>query len=196
MVEMNHLNDVAKDDIKSELSRHPSNQETSAESVTLPADTGKDIVLDFMDRLDPSIKEAPISMQEARRVLRKVDLVVLPIMCATTILGAVDKNAIGNTAIMGIMEDANLRGREFSLLGSLFFIGYLVLEWPMSYLIQRLPVAKLLAVTVFFWGVLAMSLAAAHNFAGLAVVRFLSECSPIPFLLSAQGLICGQQWAG
>ncbi|KAJ4263400.1 hypothetical protein NW762_006219 [Fusarium torreyae] len=138
-----------------------------------PAGRDADVVSAFISALDPTIKNLPISAQESRRVLWKIDLIVLPLMAVTTILAAVDKNIIGNTAILGILEDTNTTTTQFSLVGSLFFIGYLLFEWPMAYLIQRFPVAKLLAVTVLGWGILAMSTAAVHSFAGLAVVRFL-----------------------
>ncbi|KAJ3459798.1 hypothetical protein MRS44_015871 [Fusarium solani] len=157
----------------------PSHQDPAEKGEILPDDVAvtanedNDVVLAFITNLDPAIKDEPISAKEYRRVRWKIDLCILPLMAGTTILAAVDKNVIGNTAILGILEDANLTGLEFSWIGSLFFFGYLIFEWPMAYLIQRFPVAKLLSVTVMGWAILAMCMAATHNFAGLAVVRFL-----------------------
>lgn len=145
------------------------------QDIVVPAGHDVNIVTAFVNSLDPQIKNLPISVQESRRVLWKIDLTVLPLMAVTTILAAVDKNIIGNTAILGILQDTNISKNQFSLIGSLFFIGYLVFEWPMAILIQRFPVGKLLAVTVLGWGILAMCTAAVHNMAGLSVVRFLSN---------------------
>jgi sugar phosphate permease len=159
----------------------PSHQDPAEKGEILPDDVAvtanedNDVVLAFITNLDPAIKDEPISAKEYRRVRWKIDLCILPLMAGTTILAAVDKNVIGNTAILGILEDANLTGLEFSWIGSLFFFGYLIFEWPMAYLIQRFPVAKLLSVTVMGWAILAMCMAATHNFAGLAVVRFPSK---------------------
>ncbi|KAL5603230.1 hypothetical protein FOBRF1_010763 [Fusarium oxysporum] len=141
--------------------------------IVVPAGHDVDVVTAFVNSLDLQIKNMPISVQESRRVLWKIDLTVLPLMAVTTILAAVDKNIIGNTAILGILQDTNISKNQFSLVGSLFFIGYLVFEWPMAILIQGFPVGKLLAVTVLGWGILAMCTAAVHNMAGLSVVRFL-----------------------
>ena len=44
-------------------------------------------------------------------------------------------------------------------------------------LIQRFPVAKLLASACFAWAVLMLCIAATHNFAGLATCRFLMGMS-------------------
>lgn len=144
------------------------------EDVVVPPGRDVDVVTAFINTLDPEIEILPISAQESRRVLWKIDLIVLPLMAVTTILAAVDKNIIGNTAILGILKDTNISKDQFSLVGSLFFIGYLLFEWPMAYLIQRFPVGKLLAVTVCGWGILAMCTAAVHNMAGLSIVRFMS----------------------
>ncbi|KAF4984068.1 hypothetical protein FZEAL_681 [Fusarium zealandicum] len=122
------------------------------EDIHIPAGGDKDVVLDFIANLNPEIKTAPISAEESRKVLWKIDLIVLPLMVVTSILAAVDKNVIGNTALLGILQDTELVGNQLS--------------W-------RFLVAKLLAITVVGWAALAMSMAAAHNFAGLATVRFL-----------------------
>jgi hypothetical protein len=52
-------------------------------------------------------------------------------------------------------------------------MGILVGEYPTNLLLQKLPVAKYLAVNVFCWGAVIACSAAATNFAGLMTVRFL-----------------------
>lgn len=52
-------------------------------------------------------------------------------------------------------------------------MGVLVGEYPTNLLLQKLPVAKYLAVNVFCWGAVISCSAAATNFAGLMTVRFL-----------------------
>ncbi|SCO40099.1 related to DAL5-Allantoate and ureidosuccinate permease [Fusarium fujikuroi] len=141
--------------------------------LVVPAGNDVNVVTAFVNSLDPQIKDLQISVQESRRVLWKIDFTILPLMAVTTILAAVDKNIIGNTAILGILQDTNISKNQFPLVGSLFFIGYLVFEWPMALLIQQFPVGKLLPITVLGWGILAMCTAAVHNMAGLSIVRFL-----------------------
>lgn len=134
-----------------------------------------DVAAQFLANLDPSVRGDSVSAKEARKVLWKIDLCLLPLIAGSVILSAVDKNIISNAAIYGMEKDTGLVGNDFSWVGSIFFFGYLVFEWPMAYLIQLLPVAKCFAATVLGWGIIAMCTAATQNFAGLATVRFLSR---------------------
>jgi hypothetical protein len=47
---------------------------------------------------------------------------------------------------MGIQKDANLVGSNYSWLGTILYMGVLVGEYPTNLLLQKLPVAKYLAV--------------------------------------------------
>ncbi|KAF5008149.1 hypothetical protein FDECE_5543 [Fusarium decemcellulare] len=137
----------------------------------------EDVAALFLVKLDPEVKERAITPEEARKVLWKIDLIVLPIVAGTVILSAVDKIVISNAIIMGMEDDLNLVGNEYSWAGSIFYIGFLVFEYPQAILIQRLPVAKLLAACVLSWAVLLFCSAATQNFAGLAAVRFIFGCA-------------------
>ena len=67
--------------------------------------------------------------------------------------------------------DAHL-GSNYSWLGSIFYFGYLIAEYPSALLIQRLPNGKFLAACFLSWAIIMLCMAATHNFAGLAVCRF------------------------
>ncbi|KAI7222511.1 MFS general substrate transporter [Hortaea werneckii] len=132
-----------------------------------------DVAAGFLAKLDPSVKDLPISDKEARRCLWKIDLAILPILTFSVIIAAVDKVVISNAAIYGMKADTNLKENEYSWVGSIFYFGYLIFEYPAGYILQKLPVARVFAVTSFCWGALMMCTAAAQNFGGLAACRFL-----------------------
>lgn len=136
-------------------------------------DRAKDVAAVFLARLDPAIAVEPISDPEARRVLWKIDLIIIPMIMVTVVLAAIDKVIISNAAIYGMKMDTHLTGNQYSWVGSIFYFGYLSFEYPAALLIQRLPVAKLYVGMVAGWAVLMLCTAATQNFAGLATVRFL-----------------------
>lgn len=144
---------------------------------TLPENAGKrkdvDVAATFLANLDPAILEEPISAKEFTRLRWKIDLIILPIISGTIILGAVDKVVISNAKIYGMMTDAHLTTAEYSWVGSILYFGYLLFEYPAAILIQRYPVAKFFSVTVFIWALMMLCTAATSNFGGLATVRFL-----------------------
>ena len=62
----------------------------------------------------------------------------------------------------------------YSPTDQLFYsFGYLAGEIPVTFFMQRLPLAKFFSVMVMMWGTIVAMHAACHDFAGLAVVRFL-----------------------
>lgn len=52
----------------------------------------------------------------------------------------------------GLATEAHLVGQQYSLLTTIFYIGYLAAQWPANWLMQRLPIAKVLTVTFVLWG--------------------------------------------
>ncbi|EOD44867.1 putative allantoate permease protein [Neofusicoccum parvum UCRNP2] len=132
-----------------------------------------DVAARFLATLDDDVRDTPITPEEARKVLWKIDLSILPIIWISTIVAAVDKVVISNAAIYGMKTDTHLVGNEYAWVGSIFYFGFLLFEYPTSFLIQRLPVAKFFSATVLVWAIMMCCTAATHNFAGLAAVRFI-----------------------
>lgn len=96
------------------------------------------------------------------------------------------QNGLAYAAIYGMKTDTNLRDQEYSWLGSIFYFGYLFMEIPNMWLISRFPLGRYMGACLFAWGACLACLAACHNFAGLATIRFLLgafEASTLPCLL-------------
>lgn len=74
---------------------------------------------------------------------------------------------------MGLQEDLDLAGNDFSWLATAFFIAYALAEIPQGALLQRFPVSKVLGVNVFCWGVILCCSSATKNFAGMLALRVL-----------------------
>ncbi|KAK7472926.1 hypothetical protein VKT23_001031 [Stygiomarasmius scandens] len=107
------------------------------------------------------------------KILRKIDLVLIPMMMISNLLQFWDKSTISYANLMGIKTDAHLTGQQFAWLGSLFYFGYLAWQLPAAYLLQRIPIRWHLSVAIVAWGTVLACHAAAHDFASLAVCRFL-----------------------
>lgn len=114
-----------------------------------------------------------IDPTEAKRVLRKIDLQILPILFVTYLLQYLDKNGINYASVYGLQKGTNLHGQDYSWLSSIFYFGYLIAQYPSGYFCQRLPIGKVLSFTTIAWGVILITTPACHNFAGIAVNRFL-----------------------
>lgn len=129
----------------------------------------------------------PYTKADERRLVRKIDLMILPYLSVCYAFFYIDKTTLSYAAIFGIQEDLGLVGTEYSWLSSMFYFGFLVWAVPTNFLMQRFPVAKYLGFNIFLWGILLIAQAGARNFATLAVLRALSgaaeACADPSFML-------------
>ncbi|KAF3041994.1 hypothetical protein E8E11_002249 [Didymella keratinophila] len=109
----------------------------------------------------------------AKRVLRKIDWRLIPLMFITYNLNFMDKTILSSASVFGLREDTHLKGQQYSWASSIFYFGYFFWEYPTTFLIARLPVAKYLAANTFVWGIVVALTAACSNYGGLITVRFL-----------------------
>lgn len=52
-----------------------------------------------------------------RRVIRKIDMFVIPFICMTYLVTYIDKAMLGYSAVFGLKESLDLHGTEYSWLG-------------------------------------------------------------------------------
>ncbi|KAM4057773.1 major facilitator superfamily protein [Hirsutella rhossiliensis] len=105
-------------------------------------------------------------------VLGKIDLYLLPLLLLASFLAHLDKNSLAYAAVLGMGNDLHLHGQQYSWLGSIFYIGYLLMELPTSWLLTHLPIGKYLGSSLILWGGCLCTMAACTSFAAAATVRF------------------------
>ncbi|PPJ55591.1 hypothetical protein CBER1_03743 [Cercospora berteroae] len=131
-----------------------------------------------------------ISDSENKRLKKLIDKRVLTIMVFTYFLQALDKGTLSFTSIMGLREDLNLVGQQFSWLTTCIYIAILIVEYPINWLVQRLPIAKFLGTCIIVWGTILALHAAGSNFAGMVALRtllgvFEAVCQPTFLIMSS-----------
>ncbi|KIW66494.1 hypothetical protein PV04_05825 [Phialophora macrospora] len=110
---------------------------------------------------------------ESQKVLRRLDIRIVPILFLIYLMQYLDKNGINYASVYGLQKGTNLHGQDYSWLGSIFYFGYLWAQYPAGYVLQRLRVGKVIGVTTIVWGIILMTTPACTSFAGIAVNRFL-----------------------
>lgn len=146
-----------KDELEAQLSG--ATVHVSEKEVDTAARIGFDI-----DNLDPA---------EAEAVRKKIDRHILPLMMVLYWVQFMDKTTLGNSAILGIREANHLTVNEYNWLGTIFYISYLVFEFPQNLALQRFRVGKWMSLNVFVWAVALCAHAACHSFGGLFTVRLI-----------------------
>lgn len=86
-----------------ESGQSANNEKLTVGQVSVEVPQGRvdaDIAAKFLQTLDPAVAETPISDIEYKKVLRKIDFIILPLITGTIILAAVDKVIISNVSRM------------------------------------------------------------------------------------------------
>ncbi|KAH7880069.1 MFS general substrate transporter [Lentinula edodes] len=127
-------------------------------------DTGAQFATGAEETIDPS---------EAIRIRRKIDRNILPMMCLLYLVQFMDKTTLGYAAILGMKYEAHLTTDQYNWLGTIFYLSYLVFEYPQNLALQRFPVGKWMSINIFVWSVALCSHAACKSFGGLFAARFI-----------------------
>ena len=117
--------------------------------------------------------EVSFDYEEERRVLKRIDYRILPLILGAYFFQQLDKSALSYVSIFGIMEDAHLTSKEYSWLGSVLYIAQLIFQPLAALLLVKLPTGKVIAGAILGWGSSAAIMAACTNFPSLLVLRFL-----------------------
>ncbi|KAB5575353.1 major facilitator superfamily transporter [Coniochaeta sp. 2T2.1] len=113
-----------------------------------------------------------VTPADDKRVLRKIDLVLLPLMLGVYFLQQLDKATLAYSSVFGLITDTHLVGKQYSWLGSIVYLAQLGAQPVVAWLLVKLPIGKFSATMVLFWGITLSCMAAAHNFGGLLAARF------------------------
>jgi hypothetical protein len=149
-----------------EITNDLHHEEVEAVSTNL---AGKDRAAQLLQQVGHPIH---VTQADNARVLRKIDLTILPILLTVYCLQYLDKATLSYASVFGLIKDANLHGEDYSWLGSIVYVAQLVFQPLIAYLLVRLPIGKFAATMVLGWGAILCCMVAATTFKGLMAARF------------------------
>ncbi|KAI0083981.1 MFS general substrate transporter [Irpex rosettiformis] len=131
-----------------------------------------------------TVKDIPVCWDPKveRRLVWKVDLILMPIMTFSYGLQFYDKLIFSSAAVFGMLEDLQLEtpvpgtnelsSARYSTASAAFYWGYIIGVLPIALILQRLPVVKALSALIFLWGVVVFLMVTVTNFHGAIAQRF------------------------
>ncbi|KAK8059943.1 major facilitator superfamily domain-containing protein [Apiospora saccharicola] len=138
--------------------------------------------------LGSSTAHARMEKAAERRLLRRLDFRVLPILWLLYLVSFVDRSNIGNAKIQGMDQELQLTGQRYNIALFVFNIGYLVAGVPLSVAFKKTG-PKSLAVMMFCWGLTVIGCGLTRSWAGLVVCRLLEGMAESAFVPGAAYLI-------
>ncbi|KAL7953975.1 major facilitator superfamily domain-containing protein [Trichoderma compactum] len=134
-------------------------------------------------------QQSSIDPELERRVVRKTDMNLVPLVMALYLLAFLDRSNIGNARIAGMSSDLNLIGDRYDWLLTIFYIPYIIFEF-LGIMWKVVPPHIWATIVVFIWGLVSTLQAVTHSWGGEMALRFLMGAAEagygpgIPFLLS------------
>ncbi|KAI9932700.1 hypothetical protein MW887_008949 [Aspergillus wentii] len=129
---------------------------------------------------------ANFSEDSKKKVLRKVDLRLVPMFVLLYLVAYIDKTNIGNAKIEGLLPSLHMDGIQYNIALTIFLIPYVLAEVPSNIILNRLKRPSIyLGSLIFLWGIIMTCTGFVQNFAGLVVIRFLLGLFEAGFLPGA-----------
>ncbi|KJA25497.1 hypothetical protein HYPSUDRAFT_199652 [Hypholoma sublateritium FD-334 SS-4] len=122
----------------------------------------------------PELEQSFIDSPEEKRLVRKLDMRILPITCLLYLFASLDRSNLGNARLQGLPEDV-LRGDKsgvlFDWLTSAFFFSYIVCQIPATVASKLFPPKTWMACAAVGWGITSTLMATGFNFPSILVTR-------------------------
>lgn len=106
-----------------------------------------------------------------KKLLRKIDWVLLPFLSFLYLLSFLDRANIGNAKLAGLEEDLNMSGYDYNIAVAVFFPFYVAAEIPSNLAMKRFRPSIWIPSIMVAWGLVCTLMGIVHNFEGLLATR-------------------------
>ena len=104
----------------------------------------------------------PIDRAVEKRLVRKCDLYVIPVLSLLYSLAFIDRINIGNARLQGLEKDLKMKGQDYDVALFVFFIPYILFEVPSNLLIRKIAPSTWLSSIMILWGIEPLSSTSLH----------------------------------
>lgn len=104
------------------------------------------------DTIQPVEPIEPIDRAAEKRLLRKCDLHVIPVVTLLYSLAFLDRINIGNARLQGLEKDLHIKGQDYNIALMVFFIPYILFEVPSNIFIRKIAPSTWLSSIMVLWG--------------------------------------------
>lgn len=121
--------------------------------------------------IGPGVTMANFAHLDEKKILRKMDLRLIPMLALLYLLSFLDRGNIGNAKIEGLAEDLNMTGGQYNWTLTVFFFTYAAFEVPSNLLLKKLRPSVWLPSIMVAWGLVMTLMGIVQNYHGLLIAR-------------------------
>ncbi|QIX00533.1 hypothetical protein AMS68_006050 [Peltaster fructicola] len=123
---------------------------------------------------NPNLEHAGFDKAQERRLVRKLDLHIVPVVMLLYTLSFLDRVNIGNARLYGLQEDLNLDANQYQVAVSILFVTYILSELPSNLIIKHyVSPSRWISIITTLWGIIATLTGITQNYGGLVACRLL-----------------------
>ncbi|KAF9869310.1 MFS transporter [Colletotrichum karsti] len=119
---------------------------------------------------NPLMEFDPVAVRKLRW---KLDLHTVPTVALLYLFCFIDRANIGNARIAGLEKDLGLKGYDYNMILSVFYISYILFEIPLMILCKWVGPGWFLPTTSLLFGIVSIATAFCETKAAICGVRFL-----------------------
>ncbi|KAL2008988.1 hypothetical protein VTN00DRAFT_7182 [Thermoascus crustaceus] len=120
----------------------------------------------------------------ARSIKRKADLILLPTLAVMYLFNSLDRSNLGNAKTAGLAEDLNLKGNQYNLVLTFYYVVFVVFGPPAGLITKAISAKYSLSGMMMFFGTASAATAAVKGFGGLLACRMIVGLFEAGFLTS------------
>ncbi|KAM0719486.1 hypothetical protein Q7P37_005391 [Cladosporium fusiforme] len=115
-----------------------------------------------------------IDASKERRLVRKLDARIVPMVMLLYLLSFLDRVNIGNARLYGLEEDLSMGSDQFQIAVSVLFVTYVLSEVPSNLILKHyVSPSRWIAFITISWGLIATFMGFCHNYGSLIACRLL-----------------------
>ncbi|KAF8167777.1 major facilitator superfamily domain-containing protein [Crassisporium funariophilum] len=108
-----------------------------------------------------------------KKLLRKIDLHVIPWLALLYLLSFLDRGSIGNAKLYNLENDIGINDGQYLIALTVFFFPYAIFEPASNVFLRKVRPSLWLSGMMFLWGVVMTLHGVIRNYGGLITVRVL-----------------------
>ncbi|KAM0321913.1 hypothetical protein ACHAQA_009810 [Verticillium albo-atrum] len=110
---------------------------------------------------------------DEKKLVRKVDLHLIPLVMLLYLMSFLDRVNIGNARLYNLEEDLGLVGNQFQVAVSILFVTYILFEVPSNLVLKLFTPRRWIAFITCAWGIVATLTGLVNSYGALLACRLL-----------------------
>ncbi|KAJ3910154.1 major facilitator superfamily domain-containing protein [Lentinula edodes] len=107
-----------------------------------------------------------------KKVWRKIDTYVLPIVAMFYLLSFLDRTNVGNARVAGLQTGLKMTNKQYSIALTVTYVPYIVAELPSNLMLKAVGPNLMLPTMLTLWGIVSTLQGIVKSYSGLLACRF------------------------